>query len=238
MTYEGGVNDLGVLFEYVPATNTYTKKLDFDWSLGAHPFGSLLEAGNGKLYGMTNRGGVNNKGVLFEYDPATNTYTKKLDFDWNTTGARPHGSLIEAGNGKLYGMTFSGGVNDDGVLFEYDPTTNTYTKKFDFDRSTTGRHPQGHLIEINATNGIVENDFGKQLMVHPNPNHGNFAINFGQVYKNIEVSISDLNGKLVFSKSFTQAEIVNISIKQVPAGVYLARIQSGEKKAVIKLIKE
>ena len=239
MTGGGGLSGRGVLFEYDPATNTYIKKLDFVWSIGADdPHDSLIEAGNGKLYGMTMWGGVNNKGVLFEYAPATNTYTKKLDFDYSATGAYPTGSLIEAGNGKLYGMTPWGGVNTNGVLFEYDPATNTYTKKLDFDGSATGARPYGSLIEINATNGIVENDFGKQLMLHPNPNNGNFAINFGKVYNNIEVTISDMNGKLVFSKSFTQAEIVNISIKEVPTGVYLARIQSGEKKAVIKLIKE
>ena len=187
---------------------------------------------------MTAYGGVNGDGVLFEYDPATNIYTKKFDFDGSATGVYPFGSLLEAGNGKLYGMTVYGGVNGDGVLFEYDPATNTCAKKLDFDGSATGTYPFGSLIEINTTNGIVENDFGKQLMVYPNPNHGNFAINFSQVYNNIEVTISDLNGKLVYSNSFTDAETVNISIKEVPAGVYLARIQSGEKKAVIKLIKE
>jgi len=239
MTYYGGSNTFGVLFEYDPASNIYIKKLNFNGTTGRYPDGSLLEAGNGKLYGMTSQGGVNDNGVLFEYDPATDTYTKKLDFDDPiVTGIYPYGSLIEASNGKLYGMTSLGGVNNDGVLFEYNPNTDIYTKKLDFDGSTTGERPYGSLIEINATNGIVENDFGKQLMVQPNPSNGNFAISFGQVYKNIEVTISDLNGKLVYSNSYKDAETVNISIKQVPAGIYLTHIQSGEKKAVIKLIKE
>ena len=30
---------------------------------------------NGKMYGMTIFGGINNNGVLFEYDPATNVNT-------------------------------------------------------------------------------------------------------------------------------------------------------------------
>ncbi len=238
-TEYGGVNDDGVLFEYDIISGIYSKKIDFDWhTVGNNPIGTLVQADNGKLYGMVRFGGNHNGGILFEYDPTTNIYTKKIHLDWNTTGIHPFGSLTKANNGKLYGMTLEGGANGLGVLFEYDPSTGIATKKLDFD-GANGAHPfYNHLIEINTTNGIVENDFGKQLMVYPNPNHGNFAINFSQVYNNIEVTISDLNGKLVYSNSFTDAETVNISIKEVPAGVYLARIQSGEKKAVIKLIKE
>ena len=87
MTYFGGINDLGVIFEYNIATNTLTNKVDFNFNKGASPDGSLMQASNGKLYGMTNGGGVNGGfggyGVLFQYDPVTSTYTKKLDFVYN-----------------------------------------------------------------------------------------------------------------------------------------------------------
>jgi len=152
MTYQGGANNMGVLFEYDPATDTYTKKLDFTGPInGSNPRGSLMQATNGKLYGMTYQGGSNNMGVLFEYDPATNNYTKKLDFAGATNGSYPQGSLMQATNGQLYGMTYGGGANGWGVLFEYDPVTNTYTKKLDFAGATTGSNPQGSLMQ--ATNG-------------------------------------------------------------------------------------
>ena len=38
---------------------------------GSSPYGSLLEADDGKLYGMTSRGGSNNLGVLFFFDPVS-----------------------------------------------------------------------------------------------------------------------------------------------------------------------
>ncbi|MBO3116592.1 BspA family leucine-rich repeat surface protein, partial [Winogradskyella sp. DF17] len=152
MTNEGGSNNLGVLFEFDPATNTYTKKLDFDGaSNGANPIGSLMEATNGKLYGMTVFGGTFNRGVLFEYDPATSTFAKKLDFDGTIKGRNPNGSLVQAANGKLYGMTGGGGSSDYGVLFEYDLVNATYTKKLDFDGTFNGRNPLGSLIQ--ASNG-------------------------------------------------------------------------------------
>ncbi len=154
MTYGGGLNSKGVLFEYDPVTNVYTKKVDFNGVLtGAEPIGGLVEASNGKLYGMTSRGGVNNIGVLFEYDPVTNVYLKKMDFSFSSvvTGAEPLGGLIQASNGKLYGMTFKGGTSNLGVLFEYDPIGNTYVKKIDFNGSNNGSFPRGNLMQ--ASNG-------------------------------------------------------------------------------------
>ncbi|WKK66356.1 choice-of-anchor tandem repeat GloVer-containing protein [Lutimonas zeaxanthinifaciens] len=150
MTVNGGVFGRGVLFEYVPTTETYTKKFDFDLTNGANPFGSLTQTVNGKLYGMTRNGGASFRGVLFEYDPTTGNYTKKLDFNYAPKGANPNGGLTHADNGNLYGMTLNGGVFGRGVLFEYDPVTGTYTKKHDFDL-TNGANPYGSLIQ--ASNG-------------------------------------------------------------------------------------
>ena len=141
MTSQGGSNNLGVIFEWDPASNIYIKKYDFELATGINPHGSLVVLNN-KLYGMTLFGGANDKGVIFEWDPATNVYTKKYDFD-GTNGGTPYGSLV-ANNGKFYGMTNSGGANDKGVIFEWNPATNVYAKKYDFD-GTNGGNPYGDL---------------------------------------------------------------------------------------------
>lgn len=157
MTNYGGPNGYGVLFEYDPATSTYTNKFNFNNTTGSYPYGSLNLASNGKMYGMTNQGGANSFGVLFEYDPATSTYTKKLDFNNTTNGAGPKGNLTQAGNGKMYGMTNYGGATGLGVLFEYDPATSTYVKKLDFNNAT-GTYPNGSLVV--AANGKVYGTVG------------------------------------------------------------------------------
>ncbi len=152
MTSDGGASGWGVLFEYDASNNTFLKRFDFEKATnGKTPVGSLMKAANGKLYGMTNLGGTNNMGVIFEYNLTTLSLTKKFDFDGATNGKNPNGSLIQAGNGKLYGVTYSGGTSDDGVLFEYDAATNTYLKKIDFDSVSSGQHPYGALLQ--ATNG-------------------------------------------------------------------------------------
>ncbi len=151
MTNTGGSNNLGVIFEWDPATNIYSKKYDFDSINGSNPYGSLL-LNEGKFYGMTYSGGTNNLGVIFEWDPIANAFEKKYDFD-GFNGSNPYGDLAFY-NGKLYGMTSSGGsgvygrIVGLGVIFEWDPVSNIYTKKFDLDHGT-GRNPFGTLVLVN-----------------------------------------------------------------------------------------
>lgn len=85
----------------------------------------------GNLYGLTRDGGVNNRGVIYEYNIALESYTKKFDLTLEN-GNTPTGKLIDVGNNKFMGLTNLGGSNNDGVIFEFDIQTNTYTKKFDF----------------------------------------------------------------------------------------------------------
>ena len=80
-----------------------------------------MQARDGKLYGMTVRWGESSFGVIFSFDPSSSTYTKLKDFDY-TNGANPYGSLIQANDGKLYGMTYGGGSNGYGVIFSFDPS--------------------------------------------------------------------------------------------------------------------
>src|SRR5436190_4752740 len=121
------------------------------------PQGSLT-AYNGKLYGMTIIGGINQTGVIFEFDPTITTYTKKYDFD-SFNGNNPFGNLSFY-QGKFYGMTSAGGANNMGVIFEWDPATNIYIKKYDFDAVNGGS--KNFLIHngkfYGMANGIFEWD--------------------------------------------------------------------------------
>lgn len=149
MTSIGGSNNKGVIFEYDPTTSTFTKKLDIS-PTGENPYGSLIVSG-GLLWGTAFRGGVNNQGIIFSYDPVGNTLTKKIDMS-AANGGSPLGSLYLASDSKMYGMTSTGGVNNDGAIFQYDPVGNTYTKKFDFAALTSGANPQSNNL-VEAPNG-------------------------------------------------------------------------------------
>jgi len=151
LTYSGGVNSKGVLFEYDPTTNKYIAKIQFDGAgLGGEPFGSLTLAANGKFYGLTFHGGIYDYGILFEYDPLSEVFTKKYDFNIGNSGNIPTGKLYYDASNKLYGLTLFGGFFDKGVLFEFDLNSNNYTKLSDFNGSN-GSTPYGGLIK--ASNG-------------------------------------------------------------------------------------
>lgn len=141
MTFGGGSDNLGVIFEWDPATNIYSKKLDFNDNNGSFPHGSLTLK-NGKFYGMTSGGGAYGAGVIFEWNPATNLYATKIELD-GVRGSHPSGSMVWNA-GRLYGMTCNGGNSNGGIIFEWDPVANVFAKKIDLD-PTIGNNPTGDL---------------------------------------------------------------------------------------------
>ncbi len=120
----------------------------FDASEGAHAYGSLIEASDGNFYGLTFDGGANNEGTLFRYNPATQSATVLHSFAGGTDGAYAYGSLIQAADGSLYGLTYGGGTHNAGTLFKYDLTTNIETVLHSFaGGSSDGSNPYGSLLQ-------------------------------------------------------------------------------------------
>ncbi|RAV98869.1 choice-of-anchor tandem repeat GloVer-containing protein [Pseudochryseolinea flava] len=157
MTSSGGNNGSGVLFRWDPAINVFTKLFDFSVTQGRNPQGILVHR-DGKLYGMTVAGGIHHDGVIFSYDLLTNVYSKKVDFDCGTTGCLPQGSLTWE-NGKFYATTQRGGATNGGTIFEWEPITNVFTKRYDFQR-TTGYRPTSTLTFQNGKFYGTTNDGG------------------------------------------------------------------------------
>lgn len=71
-------------------------------------------------------------------------YTKLLDFT-GANGSLPEGELISDGI-FLYGMTYSGGTNDTGVVFKIKPNGTGYSKLVDFTGGINGSNPYGSLV--------------------------------------------------------------------------------------------
>lgn len=87
-----------------------------------------------------------------------------------------------------------------------------------------------------ASVGVLENNFGKDFILFPNPTDGNISIDLGAKYEHVEVSISDINGKLIRLEKFDQEQIVSLTMKE-PSGVYFLTVLAIDKSAVIRLIK-
>ncbi len=88
-----------------------------------------------------------------------------------------------------------------------------------------------------TTVGILENNFGNTLKVYPNPTNGELSIDLGTSYDYVTVVIRDLLGQEVFRKSYTDSDVLQLNIPGV-AGMYLIEVNSGNKKAIVKVVKE
>jgi len=151
LTKGGGLYIDGVVFDYDISSNTLTKRVDLDSLTGQNPTHGLMEASNGKLYGLAEWGGPSQSGTLFEYDTTSNSITYVLDFGSSGNSISPEGNLMEASNGKLYGNTFYG--NGDGDLFEFDYVNHIYTLKVDLSPTLDAGEPHNPvLLELAAPN--------------------------------------------------------------------------------------
>jgi uncharacterized repeat protein (TIGR03803 family) len=143
MTKNGGVNGHGVLFSILPDGSDYIKLLDLNGTAtGSHPKGSLTQFTDGNLYGMASSGGAYGFGTIFRIN-LSGAFHKILDFGGNN-GKAPVGDLVVDTSGSLmYGTTYSGGTNDQGVLFKLQ-NGNQFTKLYDYSIAT-GSNPVGAM---------------------------------------------------------------------------------------------
>ncbi|MES2565294.1 MAG: T9SS type A sorting domain-containing protein [Bacteroidota bacterium] len=239
-----GVGDFGVsegwIYEYNIAANTYTKTVGFTYANGRDPEGSLMLASNGKLYGMTNNGGTTDDGVLFEYDPSNHSYMKKYDFG-GVNGTDPLGTLMQASNGKLYGMTSDGGVNNDGVLFEYDYTTNTFTKKLDFNGINGANPTGGNLIEVvTMVTDVVSLVKKLNVIIFPNPSTSIFNVHLSTPIKSkMNLTVTNNLGAVIYSENKKDVEeeySTTVDLSKQAQGIYFLEITSGDERTVMKII--
>ena len=232
-----GAGGGGTIFQYDIGTNAFNVKHYFVNSLdGDFAGGTLVQANDGKLYGTTKRGGVNDDGVLFQFDISTDTYIKKFDFTLATTGSMPVGSLLKASDGNLYGMAQYGGTYYDGTLFQYNPTISTFLKKMDFN-GVNGKTPlYNALIEVDALIGLKENNNSyNEVSLYPNPNNGKFTID---LKTKSDVVITNTLGEIVFNQSLEIGK-QNLSIQSKADGIYFVKVTddkglSSTKKIVVQ----
>jgi uncharacterized repeat protein (TIGR03803 family) len=120
-TYYGGRNDCqsgcGTVFEITPGGDL-TSVHRFNGTDGAHPFGNLVQATDGDLYGTTFVGGASSAyifgcGTVFKIAPSgpltiLYSFCSKRNC---TDGTSPEAGLVQDTNGSFYGTTSYGGAN-------------------------------------------------------------------------------------------------------------------------------
>ncbi|MEI6576914.1 MAG: LamG-like jellyroll fold domain-containing protein [Bacteroidota bacterium] len=88
-----------------------------------------------------------------------------------------------------------------------------------------------------TTVGFEENNFESMLQVYPVPFTDKIHVNLGNTYKQITVSISDLNGRIIFHNELESAQKIECNLPETAAGMYFLAIQAGDKHFYTKIVK-
>ncbi len=104
-----------------------------------------------KLYGETSQGGINNKGILFSFNPFTEKDSILFNFN-GSEGSEPDRYLYLMQNKLIYGVTSYGGSNNDGVFFKYNLLTGIEDSIINFS-GLNGSTPASGIV--NGNNGFL-----------------------------------------------------------------------------------
>ena len=147
---QGGANGLGTIFKMTPA-GAVTVLHSFNGTDGNASYWPLIQATDGNFYGVTYLGGAFNEGVIFKITPG-GTYSVLHSLDnASGDGQSPNSSLVQASDGKLYGVTAQGPSGVFGTIFNV-TTTGTFKLLHTFSGGD-GENPGSPLIQ--NTNGIL-----------------------------------------------------------------------------------
>jgi len=146
----------GAIYEFNPANRVYRKIFDFDrdpGQSGAIPQAPLL-AWKGALYGTTTQGGSGRGGVIFRLRPPEDP-TKGWKFNVLKSFRGPNGFNggrvgLTPRRGELFGATFAGGPQGEGVVFRIAPDPDSgkwvQTVLSTFRGGDNGRYPESPLL--------------------------------------------------------------------------------------------
>jgi uncharacterized repeat protein (TIGR03803 family) len=229
----------GVIFSLDPITLTYTKIKDLDYyNDGGFSYGGFIKATNGKLYALTNKGGAADYGVMFSLDPQTNTFNKLNDFD-GANGADPYGNLMQASDGKLYGATYDGGINNAGVIFSFDLQMSSFNKLTDLDIANGANPylgssfievPESGPLPVTLINFNGKNDGETNKLVWKVANEENVAYYEIQRSGNGQQFTAISETKAIGNNSY----VYDDNILFEPASVYYYRLRIVDKDAHFK----
>jgi len=160
-TASGGANSEGTVYQLQHSNGVWNEYVLHSFcsapncSDGSGPRSGLTIDGTGNLFGTTFIGGstacYNGCGVVFELTPSNGgwTYTVIYSFLNGSDGSNPMENLTVDSSDNLYGATSSGGVNNNGTVFELSPSASTwnYNLIYSFGGFGGGSEPWGVTLD-------------------------------------------------------------------------------------------
>jgi len=302
LSSNGGEQLDGIIYEWDTIFNIATRRIgNTDLYLSQEDDSPMLQASNGKIYGISSGGGKYGKGTLFEYDPVKNIFETKTNFN-TINGSTPSGGLIElkyfptssivveacnsyaAPSGRyvwtssgVYKDTISGVTGCDSII-----TVNLTIIKVDtsltlnsnaisanaigagyqwidcgnfnapiedetqqnFTAGKDGSYAviitQFPCIDTSACmtiTGTTIHTFDQNITVFPNPNDGSFSIDLDKAYSNVNIAITESDGRMILMENYSNAKTINLKFDAEP-GIYLVSVTTLNDRKVFKITKK
>jgi uncharacterized repeat protein (TIGR03803 family) len=130
---------IALLLPHAGQAATYRTLYNFTGSSGdgEQPEQAPVEDAAGALYGTVSAGGQYGFGGIYKLTPVTKNgpWAGGMIYSFNhdgVSGVYPKAGLLQGAGGVLYGTTYTGGANDQGTAFAFDPSSGTMSVLFDF----------------------------------------------------------------------------------------------------------
>ncbi len=220
----------------------YLGNLIWTKQFGAYICYSIETVDNGNIY-LT--------GQFFgtkDFDPGSNTYNmtalggtdayiSKLDSLGNFIWAKQLGGTSQATQVESRSIAVD--------PFENVYTVGSFNYTVDFDPSSSTYNLsaiQSYDIYIHKMKPIglstLENSFENNFKIYPNPTENNLILEFGKVFKNLNLVLRNSLGQILDVKSARHINRMEIKIDEV-SGVYLLEISDQKNQiAVVRIIKK
>jgi uncharacterized repeat protein (TIGR03803 family) len=181
----GGADGSGIVFSYNYTTSVFTTLYTFTGNEdGASPYGALVLASDGNLYGTTSTGGgFLGQGTAFVIGTTGSNFTAFYKFTTSSSGpgGSPFAGLVEYSDGNLYGaasvpgaffqivpsgaastvnLVFSFGTQDSGVNVGQGRPFIGGDGNFYISASSGGVDQNGQVMQLTSSGGFADvNDF-------------------------------------------------------------------------------
>jgi len=86
--------------------------------------------------------------------------------------------------------------------------------------------------------GLTNIAFEKAISLYPNPNKGTIHLDLNADYTDLNVRISNISGQIVFEQNYNQANNLTLDLTSLASGLYFVAVNTGNKSAVMKMIKQ
>jgi uncharacterized repeat protein (TIGR03803 family) len=165
-TQYGGTYNRGTVFQLTTKGKVKIIHSFNPTTEGSIPTGPVMQASDGKLYGLTTWGGVSGQGVVYQVTTG-GAYKELHNFQAATEGSNSAAGLVQGSDKFLYGVMPTGGANGYGTLFKINTTGTTFAVLHNFDKASGGTpnatptlHTTGTIYGLTITGGSLNPAYG------------------------------------------------------------------------------